>query len=1722
MAEPDSLAAKAEQRAHLVAKLKRAASLPRMKDGRRPPMHAEAVSESERVPAETSAPATDVEDANEHTPPPPEPEQQQGGPSSLEDAPEQQMPRDDDESLPAESHVGAFDTEADGDAEDRSMSPNPSRSRRRPRSRSRSRTSKDFKGKNRPPTPAQAGDSSPDEAPPIPIAVPVFPPLFQPVPSHLPPPFAAFQPQNIFAATPDQLYYPGTSPPTPLPLPTLEAIQKGLMRSNSAGATQASRRLAMAKLTGGTETYDSPSPTPPPLPGSRLARNNTVAGGERIAARQLMLGRLAGRVAKETDTEQGSGEDRGAPSPTPNKRRRRRSRRGSSAANPAVSDSDPVSTRSHTPVVPPAPGRTPLDAYSDLRSESATPNQASSSRNQSNEYVAAMMPQPPPLPEAMESERQEHHRRRSVLIEDDDEEVRYQPQPHSRIPAMSHTPPPPRFSPHLSMLRSALQRSDSPTIPQPNSAGSGSTVPLYLGRGSPARHDRFPISPFATPIKEKDRQLSDDDEERVLYPADTLRPRTPATNVDAFDREISWVATPVPEMRMPVHDDEEGEEGEDYDEDVVAEVVVKDERTNYQEYDDPPLSPTSFHGGYSQPELYDDVSPRVSSTKSIVIESEASADVYPIRINSSPFKAIPLSQSESYGQQHAERSPLNSEFLEWEDRSATNELTAKRSVEANPSTWEKMKNFTFSRSASSTGRRSRTNSILNRGDPRSSSISRESQGSLTSGGKAERSDSISTPQPPVAPQLTHSSSASASMLSLPQNAPFRGNPSPIPPMSSADISKYQNDKLFPFPGMKKLEEQRNKDRARGGYPMASASTPDVSQLINGTGSVDPSPSQPLFSPSPQSQESSRERKNSDLHSDSRLGFRLGQDSPVRQQGYIDLPPLSASTTSSTSKGKLPVTFTEVKQWLSKNKSKKAQSQQPSPTPLSSNLPPQIELQSSTSSNKKLSLSDLLKTKDTDISSDWEEARTPTNGNPSPSPSQHKAFSSFGYRSGRETPATSAPPTDTERTPKAKKVAPLALSPSSDSGYHIVDDQPTPDVTKPERYMSPTPDPTSSVSEAPQSTSESSSTTSSQYSLGPSPQAQVLLDRLDDTLARGNVPLDEPPRKLLFSGPVLQVVNPNTVKDRFLFLFNDILVVAKPILQGQAVFNDGFSNPTDKKYMIKSAVRFRDLRFCQDRTEAPHKSTVPSTIPNTPSLRHFVAQFAQDPERAIAELSVRANGSLDPSTLAQVLFKTVDLDRQHLGNYLSQRSTKNVLRAFLDNFGFTALRIDIALRIFLQSVHIDNAAAQSQPLDYLQETFAGRWYEANAKIVAFDKDMALRLVRAIIQLNELLHGSIASEVGAPSTNGRNITSRDFYEAFRRYDPRRLVSDELLDDIYNSIKQERLTQARAPATIASSPDISVSFMRPLPARLTYKMQSDPIIIRLPQPDPNLTLHLHGHDLIFEPSVLNFSKSPEASFRVTGTSLGTKTLVIRRSGPNAIKYAGLPLSYVLPVERAFMRNTFQIAFLNHEGNKRRYMFSVDDHLMRHQWATSIRQQIEKSLATTSTPTELALPPGVSDFYRAAEEVSFKVLQETLILGSGAPTSANATHTHHHHASTTTQSNGQAVGYQQSPAADKEANAHRRSKSRSKLYPRQGVGRLEFDLSSNSHRYNSSRESNETDGGESSNGGPSGAGGPYENGKPGGRIWSGRELELHCQQNSLIPNVLSYLQVGSVGPKS
>ena len=510
-----------------VARLKRAASLPRMKDGRRPPMHSEAVSEGEKALSEEEKLNSEEEKLNH---------QQEN--QELENQADEHKTVEFNRHPPPIEKTPDTEPELDTEPDERPMSPSQSTKKRRTRSRSRSRNSKDMKKMRAPQSPPPlGGDSSQDENPPIPASIiPIVPTFASPIPSRRP--FLPILPPHLRSPTPIvtelSLFYPGTSPSTPLP--TLEDLQKGLMRSNSAGSPATGRRMAMMKLTGGTETYDpSPSPTPPPS----LGRNNTVSGGERIAARQNMLSRLGTRITKEADVELASGtEDRSVPSPTP-KRRRRRSRRTSTTVNPntnaGVSDSDFNSTNPNTPAIPPTPLPVLQDHYAELRALSTTP--LSNSRGQSKENLSTSVPSPPIQQEEVEADRPEQTRRRSVLVEDPDEEDRNSPeQTYVGLPGTpQRTFPDPFRMPH------------SPDPPSNGSSDSASasavTVPIFLNSRGPSRIEMYPSSPFTTPLKEK--ALSDEEEEQVLYPGSTARPRTPYANIaETYDREISWVASP--------------------------------------------------------------------------------------------------------------------------------------------------------------------------------------------------------------------------------------------------------------------------------------------------------------------------------------------------------------------------------------------------------------------------------------------------------------------------------------------------------------------------------------------------------------------------------------------------------------------------------------------------------------------------------------------------------------------------------------------------------------------------------------------------------------------------------------------------------------------------------------------------------------------------------------------------------------------------------------------------------------------------------------------------------------------------------------------------------------------------------------------------------------------------------------------------------------------------
>lgn len=466
-------------------------------------------------------------------------------------------------------------------------------------------------------------------------------------------------------------------------------------------------------------------------------------------------------------------------------------------------------------------------------------------------------------------------------------------------------------------------------------------------------------------------------------------------------------------------------------------------------------------------------------------------------------------------------------------------------------------------------------------------------------------------------------------------------------------------------------------------------------------------------------------------------------------------------------------------------------------------------------------------------------------------------------------------------------------------------------------------------------------------------------------------LDDPPRKLLLMSPVLQVVNQNTVKDRYLFLFTDLLVIAKPIIVEEDSARDAHKPSLDRTLIVRSVIELHKLHLHSVRDEnTPLASS--ADIEPQPAMKLFAQKFARDGVQAVSSLQEKAKLQSEPATVSQLLFQTAELDRAQLGIVLAHRNSKAILRHFIDRFSFASIRIDHALRIFLLSIVLPS---DSNSVDYLLATFATRWFEANSGVVAFDKDLAIRLVLAIMQLNSALHSGYDAQFSFPN---RAISARDFIDAFRTRDVRMLVPDEVLERIYASVRHQRIEQALDPRESARIKTIIISPGR-LPDRLTCRVASEPITIRIPEPDANFTIRLYGQDLSFEPSVLDFSESNEQTFKVIGSSFGTKTMIMARTGPNAALYTGLPLSNKFSVERAFMRNTFQVSFVRHTEQPRKYMFSVEGSLVHQQWMNVMRRQIARAVEADESMAPIG--PLSAQSRRAAEAVAVQVLRDTLI---------------------------------------------------------------------------------------------------------------------------------------------
>ncbi|XP_059608620.1 Golgi-specific brefeldin A-resistance guanine nucleotide exchange factor 1 isoform X2 [Phlebotomus argentipes] len=177
-------------------------------------------------------------------------------------------------------------------------------------------------------------------------------------------------------------------------------------------------------------------------------------------------------------------------------------------------------------------------------------------------------------------------------------------------------------------------------------------------------------------------------------------------------------------------------------------------------------------------------------------------------------------------------------------------------------------------------------------------------------------------------------------------------------------------------------------------------------------------------------------------------------------------------------------------------------------------------------------------------------------------------------------------------------------------------------------------------------------------------------------------------------------------------------------------------------------------------------------------------FNSRPEKGILYLQENGllNPVLDPREVAHFLRENSGLDKKMIGEYISKKKNveSKILETFVKSFDFTNLRIDQALRLYLETFRLPGEA----PLIFLvMEHFADHWHQCNGEPFA-NTDAAFRLAYAIIMLNMDQHNYNAKRLNIP------MTVDDFLKNLRGLNGNLDFDQEMLVSVYNSIKSEEI--------------------------------------------------------------------------------------------------------------------------------------------------------------------------------------------------------------------------------------------------------------------------------------------------------------------------------------------
>ncbi|XP_069577464.1 Golgi-specific brefeldin A-resistance guanine nucleotide exchange factor 1 isoform X2 [Brachyistius frenatus] len=176
------------------------------------------------------------------------------------------------------------------------------------------------------------------------------------------------------------------------------------------------------------------------------------------------------------------------------------------------------------------------------------------------------------------------------------------------------------------------------------------------------------------------------------------------------------------------------------------------------------------------------------------------------------------------------------------------------------------------------------------------------------------------------------------------------------------------------------------------------------------------------------------------------------------------------------------------------------------------------------------------------------------------------------------------------------------------------------------------------------------------------------------------------------------------------------------------------------------------------------------------------QFNLKPKKGIQLLQEKGllTNPMDNNQVAQWLRENPRLEKKMIGEYISDRKNMELLDSFVNTFGFQGLRIDEALRLYLEAFRLPGEAPVIQRL---LETFTDNWHKVNGSPF-MTNDAGFALAYAVIMLNTDQHNHNVRKQNIP------MTVEQFKKNLKGVNGNKDFDQDMLEDIYNAIKNEEI--------------------------------------------------------------------------------------------------------------------------------------------------------------------------------------------------------------------------------------------------------------------------------------------------------------------------------------------